>query len=77
MIYIILEIQTYADGTVGTIIEPCDKFEHAQSVYYHKLAAAVESSVPVHTVVMMTNSGTQLRQESFVHQEEEGTDNAE
>lgn len=77
MIYIVFELQTWLDNTVGTLVEVCDKYDHAQSVYYHKLAAAVESEVPVHTVVLMTNSGTQLRQETFVHKEEEATDDAE
>ena len=76
MIYIVFEIQTYADGTVGILQEVCDQFSHAQSVFFHKLAAAVESTVPTHTVVLMTNSGQQLRQETFMH-DVEVTDDAE
>lgn len=71
MKYLILEIQTNADGTVGTIITQKDTLNEAQSTYYSILAAAALSALPVHAAVLMTNEGITLEFKAFVRNEEE------
>lgn len=70
MKYIILEMQTNADGTVGTIVTAKDELNEAMSTYYSILAAAALSSLPVHAAVLMSNDGATLRRELFDRREE-------
>ena len=56
MKYLVLEIQTAADG-------------EAMSAFYMILAAAAVSSVPVHAAVLMMNNGAVLKSEVFDHRE--------
>ena len=71
MKYLILELQTNADGTVGTIITQKDTLNEAQSTYYSILAAAALSALPVHAAVLMTNEGITLEFKAFMRNEEE------
>ena len=70
MKYIVLEIQTNADGTVGTILTTYDKLNEAESKFFAVLSAAALSTLPVHTAVLLTNNGTMLRVETFSHEVE-------
>ena len=71
MKYLILELQTNADGTVGTLITQKDTLNEAQSTYYSILASAALSALPVHAAVLMTNEGITLEFKAFVRNEEE------
>lgn len=71
MKYLIIELQTNTDGTVGTIITQKDTLNEAQSTYYSILAAAALSALPVHAAVLMTNEGITLEFKAFVRGEEE------
>lgn len=71
MKYLILELQTNTDGTVGTIITQKDTLNEAQSTYYSILASAALSALPVHAAVLMTNEGITLEFKAFVRNEEE------
>lgn len=73
MKYIVLEMQTNADGTVGTIVTQKDDKNDALSTFYSILASAAISSVPVHTAVVLTNNGVMLKMETFDHRESEET----
>ena len=71
MKYLILEIQTNADGTVATLITQKDDLNEAWSVYYTILASAALSTLPHHAAVLMTNEGITLGFLDFAHTEEE------
>lgn len=71
MKYIVVEIQTNSDGTIGTLITQNDNLNEAQSTYYSILAAAALSALPVHAAVLMTNEGITLEFKAFVRNEEE------
>lgn len=71
MKYLIIELQTNTDGTVGTLITQKDTLNEAQSTYYSILAAAALSALPVHAAVLMTNEGITLEFKAFVRNEEE------
>lgn len=74
MTYIIMELQTYADGTVGTLVETADNYNQAKSVYHQKLASAAISTVPIHAVVILNSDGVVSDQESYKHEVEVADD---
>lgn len=68
MNYIVIEIQKYADGTIAVPpINTYATFNEAAQRYHTILAAAAVSSVPVHSAVMMTDTGIQVRLDTFDH----------
>ena len=69
MKYIVMEIQTAADGTVATLVTQKDTLPEAQSTYYTVLAAAAVSQVPYHSAVLLTNEGITLMSLGFDHRE--------
>ena len=68
MTFIVLELQTYADGTVGTLIETADNYNQAKSIFHQKLASAAISTVPIHSVVILNCDGVVSDQESYRHE---------
>ena len=69
MKYLVIEIQTSADGKVATIITQKDNLNDALSAYYMVLSAAAVSSVPVHAAVLLMNNGAVIKSEMFDHSE--------
>lgn len=67
--YLVIEIQKNADGTVGNIVNSYDNENVALSKYHTILSAAAVSSVPVHSAVVMTEEGYTIRNESYIHEE--------
>ena len=66
--FIVLEIQTAADGAV-TVLEPLIRSSRAEaeSVYHGILSYAALSSVPLHAAVLMTGEGIVLERKSYTH----------
>lgn len=68
MKYIVLEIQKAQDGTIAVPpVATYDTFFAAMAAYHTILAAAATSSVPVHTAVVLTDVGQEIRLDSFNH----------
>ena len=65
--YIVLEIQTNNDGTVGTLIDTYDNRGSAESKYHLILSAAAVSQIPQHSCVLMTDDGFLLESKSYDH----------
>ena len=65
--YLAIEMQYNADGTVGTIKNAVNDYQEALNRYLTMEAAAKESSVPIHSVLLMNTSGATLRQASYTH----------
>ena len=65
--YIIIELQTYADGDIGNIVTKANTRQEAESQYHAKLSAAAISQVPAHAVVMLTGEGEVIKRESYHH----------
>jgi len=63
--YIVLEIQTNANGSVGTLIDSFDDQNAAWSKYHTILAAAAISQIPMHTAVILTNEGYILESRNY------------
>lgn len=66
MKYIVIEIQKSANGTVA-IPAPAsyDTYLSAVAAYHTILAAAAVSSVPVHSAVILTDTGQQIAMETY------------
>lgn len=66
MLYIVIEIQSNGT-TCSTIPWAYDTEQAAQAKYFAVCSAAVASSVPIHTVIIMTDRGELIRSERFYH----------
>jgi hypothetical protein len=67
--YIVMEIQTNSDGTVGTLVNSYADRDHAESKYHTILAAAAISTLPCHAAVLLTEQGLILANGYYEHGE--------
>lgn len=67
MKYLVIELQTDAEGHVGNIITAHDTKLEAEAKYHTALAAAAVSSVVKHGAVLLTNTGTLVHSDCFTH----------
>ena len=65
--FIVIEIQTGADGTVATLTTAYDSYGAAFSKYHTILAAAAVSELPIHSAVVLDPSGTVLANQCYTH----------
>ena len=70
--YVIVEIQTMADGTIASLVTPKDDYYQAENTYHTVLAAAALSELPVHTAVLLDNEGNVIHSQAFVKEETNG-----
>ena len=70
MKYILMEIQTQFDGTVGNLVTVYDNQADAESAYYLILSAAVKSNLMIHTAILFTNDGGVIMSKNYVHESE-------
>ena len=68
--YIVIELQTNADGALGNLVYQYNNRDEAESKFHAILAAAAVSPLPVHAAVMLTNSGFMVKSEYYRHEEE-------
>lgn len=68
--YIVIELQTNADGAVANLVYQYASRDEAENKFHSILAAAAISSLPVHAAVMLTNAGTIVRSEYYRHGED-------
>lgn len=66
--YIVIELQTNANGTVGNIVTAYNTREQAFQKFYTILAAASVSSLPVHAAVILDNKGILIASQAFEHE---------
>ena len=67
--YLVIEIQTAADGSVGNFVWAYASREQAEAKYLAVLAAAAVSSLPVHSCVILRNDGQQIAVQAYKHGE--------
>lgn len=73
--YIILELQTDADGTIGTLINTYTDKNEAESQYHRILMSAAVSALPMHTAFMLTADGYVIKSECYRHEIESEASN--
>lgn len=67
MKYVLVELQTNADGTVGNIVTAYDALPQAESAYHSVLAAAAISQLPCHAAVLLTADGETYAAKAYTH----------
>lgn len=67
MKYIVIEIQKFDTGAVSTPAWAYDNENSAWSKYHAVLSAAAVSQLPVHSAVIMNETGFCIESKSFEH----------
>lgn len=65
--FIVIELQTNADGSVGNFVWAFATREDAFAKYHTVLSTAAVSALPVHAAVILDNSGLQIAAQAFRH----------
>lgn len=71
MKYLVIEIQTNADGKIGILTFSYDDRNEAESKYHAVLSAAAISALPMHTCDLIQADGVLLARQSYVHEQAE------
>lgn len=67
MKYIVTEMQTNLDGTIGVITNSYSDRNQAESKFHTVMAAAAVSALPVHACQVMTNEGFTVNAGCYHH----------
>lgn len=67
MSYIVIELQTNADGTVGNLVWSYTNQEQAESKFHAVLSAAAISTIPVHACSLLSGDGRLLNRGCYEH----------
>lgn len=65
--YVVIEAQTNADGTVGTLVTAYTDRLQAESAYHSVLASAAISALPRHSATLLTTEGTYVDSRCYDH----------
>lgn len=68
--YIVLEIQS-TGNTSSVLSFTFEDGAEAENKYHTILAYAAKSSVPIHSAVMLNEMGTYIKNEYYLHQQNE------
>lgn len=68
--YIIIEIQTNDNGSIGILTHVSDTWRGAQQIYHEKLAYAAMSTLPRYAVALLDNSGRVLESRYYTNEPE-------
>lgn len=74
MNYVVVEMQTYVDGTTACLVDSFADRQAAEQKYHEALSYAAVSGLPVHTVMMVTNKGQFMKEESYENPQEQPTE---
>ena len=69
--YIVIELQTNSNGTIGSLTYSFADINTAENKYHTILAAAAVSNLPCHAAVMIQNDGLILKADRYYHNTEE------
>ena len=67
MTYIVIELQTNANDTVGILTDSYTNRDTAEQKYHMVLSAAAVSALPSHAAVMITGDGQLVKREVYHH----------
>lgn len=68
--FIVIELQTNADGSIGNFVWSYTIREQAFAKYHDVLSKAAVSVLPVHAAIILDNHGLQIAAQSFEHEVE-------
>ena len=66
--YVVVEIQTNKNGTIGSLVYDFDNKLDAENKYHTILAFAATSDLPVHSATILTNEGRTVKTEMYKHE---------
>ena len=69
MKYIVIEIQTNADGTVGNLVYAFDDRLEAEQKYHLILSYAAVSTLPCYAAAILTSDGRLIESKNYKHEE--------
>jgi len=67
MKYLVIELQTNAEGQVANLVTAFDTKLEAEAKYHTVLAAAATSAVVQHGAVLMTSTGKHIADQCYTH----------
>lgn len=65
--FYVIEIQTNSDGTSGNFVWGYANRNEAEAKFHTAAAYAAQSTVLVHSVVMLTKEGHLLKNDFYIH----------
>ena len=65
--YVVIELQTLANGQVANIVNSYTDIRDANAKYHTILAAAAKSNLPAHAAVILTNEGYVQAQQCYTN----------
>ena len=65
--YLVIELQTNTDETMGSQVTSFTERDKAESKYHTVLAAAALSAKPVHAAMLITNDGFTIESKCYKH----------
>ena len=65
MNYVVLEMQTNAEGATACLVESFTDRQAAEQKYHYVLSFAAVSGLPRHTCMMVTDAGQYMKSESY------------
>ena len=65
--YIVIELQKNAQGTVSNIVTDHQNLAEAESKYHAILANAAISAVPMHSAVILSEDGFPVKHQCYKH----------
>ena len=68
--YIVIEIQTMQDGSIGNFVFSYDDRNEAEAKMHTVLATAALSSLPRYAAVLLDNNGSRLGGDVYIHESE-------
>lgn len=71
MAFIVIELQTNNDGTVGNLVYAFTNRNEAEQKYHLVLSAAAVSALPAHAAVLLTGDGRMLASQCYRHEQPE------
>ena len=75
MKYIVIELQTNSDGTVGNLVYAFDDIQSAESKYHAVLAVAALTTLPMHACALLQSDGKMLARQAYCKPVEEEEQN--
>lgn len=67
--YLVIEIQTMDNGSVGNFVWAFDDKLSAESKMHSILSVAAETKLPRHAAILIDNAGSRLDGKCYVHEE--------
>ena len=68
--FIVIELQTNSDGTVGNFVWAYANENDAHAKYHSVLSTAAVSTIPCHACVILRNDGQQIAAQAYRHEDE-------